>query len=297
MVNSQQRLDRTFMALGDPTRRAILAQLERKEAASISELAKPFLIQLPAVMKHLDVLANAGLVTRSKSGRTVTVRLRAQPMREAMDWLLRYERFWSSTKLARSCTAHAQACMLVRAECAAIRGRIKTTNKRSTSRRGTIVKRVLSNVFLGALLTIGSAVTAAGIDADPVAGTWKLNLAKSTFGGGPALKSQIRTYSQSARGITLKIKTVSGDGKETTTQTTYRVDGKDYPSMGNPDFDSLSGMRIDTNTTEFALKRAGKPVGTIRRTVSKDGQTLTLNFVITNANGVQLSQLTVFDKQ
>ena len=178
-----------------------------------------------------------------------------------------------------------------------VRGHSETTNKRGTSRRGTIVKKVLSNVFLGALLTIGSAVMAAGIDADPVAGTWKLNLAKSTFGGGPALKSQIRTYSQSAQGITLKMTTVSADGKETTTQTTYRLDGKDYPSMGNPDFDSLSGMRIDTNATEFALKRAGKRVGTIRRTVSKDGRTLTLNIVITNANGVQLSQLTVFDKQ
>ena len=81
-----------------------------------------------------------------------------------------------------------------------VHGHIKTTNKRSASRRGTIVKKVLSSVFLGALLTIGSAVMAAGVDADPVVGTWKLNLAKSTFGGGPALKSQIRTYSQSARG-------------------------------------------------------------------------------------------------
>jgi DNA-binding transcriptional ArsR family regulator len=97
MVNFQQRLDRTFNALADPTRRGILAQLERKDAASISELAEPFAIRLPAVMKHLDVLMNAGLVTRSKSGRTVTVRLRAQPMREAMDWLRRYERFWSDS--------------------------------------------------------------------------------------------------------------------------------------------------------------------------------------------------------
>ncbi|MHB8476630.1 MAG: hypothetical protein ACYDBZ_10145 [Steroidobacteraceae bacterium] len=159
------------------------------------------------------------------------------------------------------------------------------------------MNKVLSNVFLGALLSIGCAVMAVGLDADPVAGTWKLNLAKSTFGGGPALKSQIRTYSQSARGITLKMKTVSADGKETTTQTTYHLDGKDYPSMGNPDFDSLSGMQIDANTTEFTLKRTGKPVGTIRRTVSKDGKTLTLNFVITNANGVQLSELRVFDKE
>jgi len=159
------------------------------------------------------------------------------------------------------------------------------------------VKKVLSSVFLGALLIIGSGAMAAGSVADPVVGTWKLNLAKSTFGGGPALKSQIRIYSQSARGTTLKMKSVSADGKETTTETTYSVDGKDYPTTGNPDFDSLSGTQIDTNTTEFSLKRAGKPVGTIRRTVSKDGQTLTLNFVITNANGVQLSQLSVFDRQ
>jgi DNA-binding transcriptional ArsR family regulator len=97
MVNFQERLDRAFKALADPTRRAILAQLERRDGASISELAEPFAIHLPAVMKHLDVLAKAELVTRSKSGRTVTVRLRAQPMREAMDWLQRYERFWSSS--------------------------------------------------------------------------------------------------------------------------------------------------------------------------------------------------------
>jgi DNA-binding transcriptional ArsR family regulator len=95
MVNYQERLDRTFAALVDPTRRAILAQLERKDGASVSELAEPFAIKLPAVMKHLDVLDDAGLITRSKSGRTVTVQLRPQPMREAMDWLRRYERFWS----------------------------------------------------------------------------------------------------------------------------------------------------------------------------------------------------------
>jgi DNA-binding transcriptional ArsR family regulator len=96
MMNHQRRLDRTFAALVDPTRRAILAHLERTTGASVSELAEPFEIKLPAVMKHLDVLADAGLVTRVKAGRTVTVRLRAQPMREAMEWLRHYERFWSA---------------------------------------------------------------------------------------------------------------------------------------------------------------------------------------------------------
>jgi DNA-binding transcriptional ArsR family regulator len=97
MVNYQQRLSRTFTALVDPTRRAILAQLERKDSASVGELAKPFAIKLPAVMKHLDVLADAGLITRTKLGRTVTVKLRSQPMREAMAWLSRYERFWAGS--------------------------------------------------------------------------------------------------------------------------------------------------------------------------------------------------------
>jgi len=159
------------------------------------------------------------------------------------------------------------------------------------------VKKILSSVFL-ALLTIGNAVIAVGADPDPVVGTWKLNLAKSTFGGVPAYKSQIRTYSRSSSGdLTLKMTTVSSEGKETTTQATYKLNGKDYPSMGNSDFDSLSGMQIDTSTVEFTLKRAGNPVGKIRRTVSKDGQTLTINFVLTNTNGVQTSALTIFDKQ
>jgi DNA-binding transcriptional ArsR family regulator len=101
MVNYQnQRLDRTFAALTDETRRAILTRLEQEDGASVSELAKPFAIKLPAVMKHLDVLQDAGLITRSKAGRVVTVRLRPEPMRAAVDWLRRYERFWSKS-LAR----------------------------------------------------------------------------------------------------------------------------------------------------------------------------------------------------
>jgi DNA-binding transcriptional ArsR family regulator len=96
MVNHEGRdLDRIFAALVDPTRRAILARLEQEDALSISAIAQPFAIKLPAVMKHLDLLGDAGLVTRTKHGRTVNVRLSPAPLREAMDWLERYERFWS----------------------------------------------------------------------------------------------------------------------------------------------------------------------------------------------------------
>ena len=90
-------LDRTFAALSDPTRRALVARLIENESLTVSELAQPISMSLPAVMKHLDVLDDAGLITRSKVGRTVTVRLRPEPMREAMDWLRRYERFWSKS--------------------------------------------------------------------------------------------------------------------------------------------------------------------------------------------------------
>jgi DNA-binding transcriptional ArsR family regulator len=88
-------LDRTFAALADPTRRAMLARLAEEPDLSISALAEPFDVSLPAIMKHVDVLSDAGLVARTKSGRTVTCRLNAVPMQNAREWLERYERFWS----------------------------------------------------------------------------------------------------------------------------------------------------------------------------------------------------------
>lgn len=96
MVKFQDaQLDRTFSALADPTRRALLTRLEKEDGLSVSELAKPFPVSLPAIMKHLDVLSEAGLVTRAKTGRTVSCRLNAEPMEEAMGWLAHYQRFWT----------------------------------------------------------------------------------------------------------------------------------------------------------------------------------------------------------
>jgi DNA-binding transcriptional ArsR family regulator len=90
-----ETLDRTFAALSDPTRRALLARLGEQDSLSVSELAAPFPVSLPAIMKHLDVLRDAGLIVREKSGRTVSCRLTAQPMEQAMNWLNRYAQFWS----------------------------------------------------------------------------------------------------------------------------------------------------------------------------------------------------------
>jgi DNA-binding transcriptional ArsR family regulator len=86
-------LDRVFSALADPTRRAILAQLSSGDV-SVSELAAPFEMTLPAVSKHLKVLERAGLVARSRSAQWRPCRINGQPLRTAAGWLEDYRRFW-----------------------------------------------------------------------------------------------------------------------------------------------------------------------------------------------------------
>jgi DNA-binding transcriptional ArsR family regulator len=104
-------LDRTFAALADPTRRALLARLGEHDTVSVSELARPFPVSLPAIMKHLDVLSDAGLITRAKTGRTVACRLSAAPMAQAMEWLNRYQRFWSTQLDRLAAFVEEDACL------------------------------------------------------------------------------------------------------------------------------------------------------------------------------------------
>ena len=90
---SSERLDATFAALADPTRRAILARLASGEA-SVTELAKPFRMSQPAISKHLRVLERAGLIRRGRDAQRRPRRLEAKPLAEASDWLERYRQFW-----------------------------------------------------------------------------------------------------------------------------------------------------------------------------------------------------------
>src|SRR3989441_12232566 len=90
---SPDQLSLTFGALADPTRRAILARLASGEA-SVTELAKPFDMSLPAVSKHLKVLENAGLISRGRDAQWRPARLEAQRLREAATWMERYRIFW-----------------------------------------------------------------------------------------------------------------------------------------------------------------------------------------------------------
>ena len=83
----------TFAALADPTRRAILERLAQGEA-SVNELAQPFAVSLPAISKQLRVLQRAGLLVQGKEGRVRRCRLEAAPMKDALQWLDRYRRYW-----------------------------------------------------------------------------------------------------------------------------------------------------------------------------------------------------------
>jgi DNA-binding transcriptional ArsR family regulator len=97
MVNySAAPLDSTFAALSDATRRGILARLARQGETSVSELAAPYKMSLPAVSKHLRVLEHAGLVARQKDGRVHRCRLRAEPMKDAAAWIEHYRQFWET---------------------------------------------------------------------------------------------------------------------------------------------------------------------------------------------------------
>ncbi len=88
-------LSKVFGAISDPTRRSIVAELGRGER-TVTELAEPFRMSLPAVMKHLGALQNSGLVVRRKEGRTVYCRLDPRPLREANEWVSHHEKFWNA---------------------------------------------------------------------------------------------------------------------------------------------------------------------------------------------------------
>jgi hypothetical protein len=156
------------------------------------------------------------------------------------------------------------------------------------------MQTIFKTLFIGAILAIG---TGTALAADTVVGTWKLNIAKSTFSPGPAPKSQTRTYAESAQGIVLTVKTTLVDGKENTTSLTFKDDGKPYPASGNSDFDMVSVTRVDASIVHSTETKSGTTVGTGVRTVSKDGKTLTFAQKGTHAGGGKYDDVSVYDRQ
>ncbi|HEX4438517.1 MAG TPA: metalloregulator ArsR/SmtB family transcription factor [Thermoanaerobaculia bacterium] len=92
--NSAASLDATFGALADPTRRAILSRLAETPEVTVTDLARPFDVSLPAISRHLRVLEEAGLIARRRDGRVHHCRVVAAPMKPASEWIARYQTFW-----------------------------------------------------------------------------------------------------------------------------------------------------------------------------------------------------------
>lgn len=93
---TMDQLSTTFAALADPTRRAILARLAKGDA-TVTELAEPFDISLPGISKHLRVLQRAGLIEQGRQAQWRPCRLRAEPLRNAVDWISQYRRHWEDS--------------------------------------------------------------------------------------------------------------------------------------------------------------------------------------------------------
>jgi hypothetical protein len=154
------------------------------------------------------------------------------------------------------------------------------------------------SLLVGTVLAFGatSVVSAAGA-ADPVVGTWTLNLAKSKFSPGPAPKSQTRTYAATADGLDMTVTGTNADGSAVSQKSSFKYDGKDYAISGSADYDSLSLNRVDDLTVESVQKKGGKAVGKTTRTVSRDGKVLTLTSKGTGASGAAYDNVTVFDRK
>jgi hypothetical protein len=150
-------------------------------------------------------------------------------------------------------------------------------------------------IFGTALVALG--VHVAAQTADPLIGTWELNIAKSKYNSGPAPKNETRTYVVVGQDIKATSEGVDADGKPTSGQWTVNYDGKDRPATGRPDLDALSVKRIDAFTAEFTQKKAGKVIATGTRVISKDGKVMTITTKGTNAKGQAFNDVEVFDKR
>ena len=133
--------------------------------------------------------------------------------------------------------------------------------------------------------------------ADQLSGTWKMNPEKSKYSPGPAPKDLTVVVESDESNYKLEASGTDGDGKPTHVQYSAKFDGKDYPATGIANADAVSLKRIDANTIETQQKKGGKVVMTITTKVSKDGKTRTSTWHGKNAEGKDVHNVVVFDKQ
>lgn len=133
--------------------------------------------------------------------------------------------------------------------------------------------------------------------ADASLGTWKLNVAKSTFKPGPPPVAETRIYKAQSKGVQTTVRTTWADRLTTTVEYPANYDGKDYPVDGSRDVDAVVLTRMDDFTSAATLKHAGKQIGVARRVVSPDGKTMTISYKGINTRGDQVDNVAVYDRQ
>jgi hypothetical protein len=141
------------------------------------------------------------------------------------------------------------------------------------------------------------AVTGVAMAADPFVGTWKLNVAKSRFGGRSAPQSRTRKIEAQGNGYKSVSDIIDSDGKPVHQEMSMHCDGKEYPATDAPPDVTVATKRIDTNTIEMVIKQGGKVVQTHRNVVSRDGKTLTHTNKGTSSTGQKIDIFLIFDKQ
>jgi ABC-type xylose transport system substrate-binding protein len=130
-----------------------------------------------------------------------------------------------------------------------------------------------------------------------MAGTWKLNAAKSTFSPGPAPKSMTIVYTPADDMLTIAVDVEPATGAAQKWAMTAAYDGKDHPVTGNPDADTISMKRINETTGESTFKKGGKVMAVNTRVLSADGKTLTITTKGTTSDGKPRHDVAVYDKQ
>jgi len=133
--------------------------------------------------------------------------------------------------------------------------------------------------------------------ADASVGTWKLNVAKSTFKPGPPPAAETRIYQSRPEGVKTTVKTTWADRKTTSVEYPANYDGKDYPVSGSRDIDAVALTRMDDFTSAATLKHAGKEIGVARRVVSPDRKTMTITYKGINSIGDKVDNVAVYDRQ
>jgi hypothetical protein len=133
--------------------------------------------------------------------------------------------------------------------------------------------------------------------ADPLDGTWELNVEKSRFDPGPPPRSQTRTYESDGQTLRMRSRSVNAEGKETQVEYTASYDGKDTAISGSPIADTISVKRINETTSEATLKKGGKVVSTSTRVVSSDGKQMTVTTTGTNDKGQAIRSELAFERK